>query len=138
MMSHSAICASEAPTMPASFARAKVSGPRPSSKVRTSSPLTVSRLATALPIMPGAMTATIGCMVCSCSGGSLNTTGFKIPGYIPDQDRGRVNRVLSRENLREPADRAEHPLLLQSRPLHAHDKVVDAQGFMPAGDFFLN
>ena len=63
MMSDAAICSSDAPTMPAALARATVASLRPASKVRTSIPFSTRRAPTALPIMPGAITATIGCII---------------------------------------------------------------------------
>ena len=37
---------------------------------------------------------------------------------------------VSGKNLAEPPDRLEYPLLRQSRPLAAHDEVVDAEEFV--------
>src|SRR5712692_6165754 len=48
--------------MPASRARARLASLRPSSEVRTCRPFSVSRLPTAAPIWPCAMTATVGFM----------------------------------------------------------------------------
>ena len=62
MMSDAAICSSDTPIMPAALARAKVASLRPASEVRTSMPFSARRPPTPLPIMPGAITATIGCM----------------------------------------------------------------------------
>ena len=64
MMSDATICSSDAPTMPAALARASVASLRPASEVRTSMPFSTSLLPTPLPIMPGAITATIGCIDC--------------------------------------------------------------------------
>ena len=64
MMSEAAICSSDTPTIPAALARATVASLRPASEVRTSMPFSTRRAATALPIMPGAITATIGCIIC--------------------------------------------------------------------------
>ena len=62
MMSEAAICSSDTPAMPAALARATVASLRPASEVRTSMPFSTNRWPTALPIMPGAITATIGCI----------------------------------------------------------------------------
>ena len=71
MMSLAAACSSDTPTMPAALARATVASLRPSSRVRTSMPFSTRRWPTALPIMPGAITATIGCMARSPIGYGL-------------------------------------------------------------------
>ena len=62
MKSLAAISSSLADAIPAALARAVVSALRPSSEVSTLRPCSTSRLPTAAPIMPGAMTATTGFM----------------------------------------------------------------------------
>src|SRR5690348_150108 len=42
------------------------------------------------------------------------------------------------ENLAEAPDRCQHPLLLETWPLHAHDEVVDAETLLPARDLLLH
>lgn len=58
-MSEAAIPGSDQSVIPAARARSRVASERPASSVRTSAPASVSRAATALPIIPGAITATI-------------------------------------------------------------------------------
>ncbi len=63
MTSDAAICSSDAPTIPAALACATVASLRPVSKVRGLIPFSTRRAPTAPPIMPGAITATIGCTI---------------------------------------------------------------------------
>src|ERR1700722_14807379 len=44
----------------------------------------------------------------------------------------------SPENLTQPPDRPKHPFLPESRPFHTQKEMIDAEGFVPAGDFFLH
>ena len=62
MMSDAAIAAASTARIPAWAARAAEAAERPASQVRTSTPCARSRAATALPMAPGAITATIGGM----------------------------------------------------------------------------
>src|SRR5580698_4819269 len=44
----------------------------------------------------------------------------------------------SREHLPQSPNGVERLLLRKSRPLHAHDEMVDTEAFAPTGDFFLH
>src|SRR5208282_628706 len=53
---------------------------------------------------------------------------------------GGMRRALAAlcEHLAQTADGGERFRLLQAWPLHAHDEVIGAEAFAPAGDFLLH